>query len=302
MTNKQQKILALLVSISCTTSVVAQEKFTLDGFVSAEYGTDITPNPDALHFGEVCTTMRPIIKIEKGSWFFTFEPSLSLIHVEDSNWLLQAMLGYKVSDDLTIQFGRIMTSSIYLTPAGRFNPLVRCPRVPIGVYGYGVQIVKTWGDFKLITDFTADTGVSFQNPGSDQGFETSSRLSYAFNENWSLAGDVIYDFTTERLAGGFDAEYKNGPFDVRLVGYAKSDQDAGETFGSYVIATYRINELLEVHAGLDIQSEKGSSQTIGGRVFFFDDKKTDLAVDYIHGSDEFGFKESTVALRLRKRF
>ena len=114
--------------------------------------------------------------------------------------------------------------------------------------------------------------------------------------------NLTRDFGEDAYVGALDLEYKDGPWAFWLFGYAKSEALSGDTFGSYFTATYRICEPLELHAAFDIRSEHGCSQTLGIRLFPFQDGKTDLTVDYIHGTEDFGSDGDTLALRLRHRF
>ena len=258
-------------------------KLTLDGHMEVFAGTD-NPyiNDNSIHFGDLATMIRPMLKVDSKTWIAVFEPNISIIGIDNSNWLLQAAVGYKITSDLSVLVGRIMTPDIFRTPPARFNPLVRCPRFPYGVYGWGVQVKMEEEKWSFICDLTSDTNISFQDENSLDGLETSLGLSYAFDENWSLAGSYSYDFANFDSFAGIDFGYKEGPFTLRVVGYDNWNGPK-DVVGAYTIATYLLTPHLEVHAGLDIQDGNGWSQTIGTRIFLTkDDKKADFRLDYIH--------------------
>ena len=194
-----------------------------------------------------------------------------------------------------------MTSNIFLTPAARFNPLVRSPRFPNGVYAWGVQMNHKTGPLGIMLDVTTDTSLSFQDENTFNGLESSLRVSYEFNSHWSLSGNLGHDFDKGDSLVGVDLGYKTGPFGLRLVGYNKWDDCLGDTLGIYSIATYDISHHLEAHAGLDLQNGNGSSQTVGFRYFFTEDRKIDARLDYIR-TDDFGPKENVFVAGLRWRF
>ena len=279
-------------------------KLVLDGHMEMMFGTDNPViNPDSIHFGSVGTMIRPIFRLNSDPLFAVLEPNISNIGVNNSNWLLQAAVGYKFTPDFSILAGRIMTSNIMLTPPARFNPLVRCPRFPMGVYGYGIQISdKLSEQLSLLWDFTTNTASSFQDQDRFDGLETSLRLAYNFNKEWSLAGNASYDFRYNDSFFGLDAEYKKGPLDIRLVGYDKERKNGSDILGAYLIGSYLLTSWLEADCGLDVQQQRGISETIGLRIFFTEDKKTDLRLDYIHSSESFGPYENSLVLGLRKRF
>ncbi len=261
--------------------------FTLDGHTEAYAGTD-NPyiNEDGLHCGDFSTMVRPMLKFDSKTWIAVFEPNISIIGIDNSNWLLQAAAGYKITGDTSVLVGRIMTPEIFLTTPARFNPLVRSPRFPSGVYGWGVQVKKESEKWSLMWGATTDTTISFQDEDSFDGLETSMRLSYIIDEKWSLAGNYSYDFANFDSFAGIDIGFKNGPFTLRVVGYDKWNSPK-DVVGAYTTAAYLLTPLVELHAGLDIQDGNGWSQTVGTRVFLTDDKKLDFRLDYIY-ADGFG--------------
>lgn len=292
-----QTLVVLVLSIFCAKLTEAQEtKFTLGGYTQVEYGTDNPAiNENSLHLGDIQTTIRPILIWEKGDFKFYFESDFSGVAIDNSNWLKEAWVGYKPNDSLSMRAGRIPRTTIILTPPPASLPLVRYPRVPENIYGWGAQITKKWSNFTLMWDVTTDSDVSFQNQGAFDGIESSLRLQYNLTKNWFIAGSVAYDFDNSDTFGAVNLGYTSDKWNLNAVAYAKDNVQGG-----FVMATYRVCKPFEVHGGIDVQNKNGSNQVLGTRFFFGERSNTDLTVDYIHS--DFKEDEHTLAVRLRYRF
>lgn len=204
-------------------------------------------------------------------------------------------MGYQFDETLSLRIGRIPRSVIILTPHPKNLPLVRFPRVPENIFGWGAQAVKTWGDWSARWDVTTDTDQSFQNPNSFDGLESSLRLQYDFADGWFLAGSLAHDLNDYQTFYALNLGYASEKWGLNAVTYTKES-----TRGGFVMVTYRLSELVELHGGVDAQYKSGSNQVLGARFFLGDDGKTDLTIDYIHSN--FKADEHAVGIRLRRRF
>jgi hypothetical protein len=293
-------IIGALFGLFTTAAIQAEEqdewKFTLGGHTSIKFGSDepfsgTDPGPYVDSFGMV---FRPIFSASLGPWTFAAEGDLAQSLVNDAQWVKALNAKYQIDDVWSIRAGYLCTASIYFTQPQRLVQTVRYQRMPIGVRGLGAQVQWKDGNTQVLWDVTSNTSLGFHHDTSLDGIETSARVQQQITDDLFVGGNVSYGFDDEYLFLGADIGYKKGPWDLHLVGYGTND-----LFGFWTYTGYRINDLVEIHAGLDYQENGGFDQVIGTRFFFGKDDKIDFTADYIHNAEDGDEHIATFRLRWR---
>lgn len=244
------------------------------------------------------TTRTPL------SFFTDFE----MIDLDDSskNWMRNAEVRWKFNDDWQIRTGRIALSPIGLTPPPFLLETVRYPRVPFSVFGYGVQVEGNFGDgWKLWTDVSGASGVSFDDPENWDHMEFSSRLQKNLSKELFVGGTVQLGEEFGRFA--LDFGYK--PTDrlcLKGAFYTLNEEQANIQ-GAYAFVGYKVLKWAEFHTMVDYQNNKSQGLrdvdsfiwTNGVRLWAPNDQMS-LTVDHEWIID--GEQESRIMARLQFRF
>lgn len=187
----------------------------------------------------------------------------NLDQIDGGNWLREAKLSYNLDpnegegDDQAwrLTLGRIFIAAGNTTPAIFQLETVNYPRSAyFSVYAYGLQLSGKWGDgWNVLADISTTSGLKFDDPRcfDFNRLEVSARLERDFG-TWSTAGTIqaARDFSRFGLEASF---HQDKGFDIRGALFYEDNRNfkMSNHFGGYVLASYRANKLVELHAMLD---------------------------------------------------
>lgn len=213
-------------------------------------------------------------------WGFFAEIEAVDLDANEKNWLREAKVSYKVSDDWTLYAGRLFLTSGWVTPSPANIETVSYPRIPFNCYAYGLQLKGDLGDgWSLVMDVTGKSGVAFDSDANWDGLESSTRLQKVVNKNLTLAGTV----QAGADSGGvmFDAQYHLEKFYLKGATYTRRawGNEAKDISGFYAYAGYEVLKCLELHTQFDRQTDRDNIWTTGVRLWM-PNKMFELTVDY----------------------
>ncbi len=243
------------------------------------------------------------------------QPSKSSVYTEfeltqietGGNWMQQAYVSLKPSDQTTFRIGRIALAPLYMDPPPFLLETVSYPRSPFSYFGYGFQSDMTLGTWNILADISTDSTARFDDRKQFDHVEGSVRLSKTLSSKAIVAVAAQIGETMQR----FSMDYTIKPLPemyARGVAYISS-RDGMQVEGSYVTLVgfpiKRFSKQFDIHAMVDgrhYESDGTDSfqYSVGARVRSKDDKWS-ATVDWQDDSTS-PAKDGAVLVRLQRRF